>query len=59
VQTNGIALGHDVTFSITERSISRDLPGLAQSLPQGRLATLRADTGPKNFTDANRAPVPF
>src|SRR5882672_11750044 len=49
MQTNGITLGHDVIFSITERSISQDLVGLAQSLPQGRLASLRTDTRPKKF----------
>jgi hypothetical protein len=55
MQTNGIAMGHDVIFSITERKISQDLVGLAQSLPQGRLASLRADMGPKNFSETARA----
>ena len=55
MQTNGIALGHDVIFSITERSISQDLLGLAQSLPQGRLASLRADMGQKKFPTRVRA----
>src|SRR6185295_16250576 len=58
MQTNGIALGHDVIFSMTERSVSRDLPGLAPSLPQGRPAFPRADSGPKKITDAGYAPVP-
>jgi hypothetical protein len=55
MQTNGIALGHDAIFSMTERSISRDLPGLAQSLPQGRPASQRADTETKKFRRHGRA----
>jgi len=44
---------------MTERSVSRDLPGLAQSLPQGRPGFQRADRGQKNLTGAGRVPVLF
>src|SRR5207248_5761281 len=36
-------------FSPLLSGVSQDLVGFAQSLPQGRLAFLRADIGPKNF----------
>src|SRR6187200_2476747 len=36
-------------LSMTERSILQGLAGLAQSLPQGRLASLRADIGAKKY----------
>jgi len=49
MQTNGIALGHDVIFSVTERSLSHDLAGSAQSLPQGRPALTRADNETKKY----------
>jgi len=56
MQTNDIALGHGFIFSMTERSISQDLVGLAQSLAQGRPASLRADIGQKkNFRRGVRA----
>src|SRR2546429_2552858 len=59
MQTNGIALGHGFIFSMTERTISQDLVGLAQSLPQGRRASLRADKGQKRISDtgARRFPI--
>src|SRR5262245_15192293 len=49
MQTNGVALGHDVIFSIAERSLSHDLAGLARSLPQGRPALTRADNETKKI----------
>ena len=63
MQTNGIALGHGFIFSMTERIISQDLVGLAQSLAQGRRASQRADMGQKRISDAGarrfRAPFYF
>ena len=43
---------------MTERSNIAGFVGLAQSLPQGRPAFLRADTGGKNFLRRGQAPVP-